>query len=84
MFRQCGQILGILTLPPKDFLEQEQKRLLNDKGLSTEEIEGLIAERNQARKEKDWARADRLRDRLNELKVSLKDTPQGTVWEIEA
>jgi cysteinyl-tRNA synthetase len=83
LFRQYGRILGILALPPQDFLEQEQKRLLNKKGLSVGEIEGLIAERNQARKEKDWVRADALRDRLNEIKVLLKDTPQGTVWQIE-
>ena len=68
MFKQYGQVLGILTLPPQDFLDQEQTRLLDQKGLSVEEIERLIAERNQARKEKDWARADVLRDRLNELK----------------
>jgi cysteinyl-tRNA synthetase len=83
LFKQYGQILGILTLPPQDFLDQEQNRLLNLKGLSVEEIERLIAERNQARKEKDWTRADVLRDRLNELKVLIKDTPQGTVWQIE-
>ncbi len=83
LFKQYGQILGILTMAPQAFLEKEQTRLLEKKGLSVEEIERLIAERNQARKEKDWARADVLRDRLNELKVLIKDTPQGTVWQIE-
>jgi cysteinyl-tRNA synthetase len=83
LFRQCGQILGILTLSPQDFFEQERTRLLIKKGLSGEEIERLIAERNQARKEKNWGRADNLRDRLNEMKVLLRDTPQGTVWQIE-
>jgi cysteinyl-tRNA synthetase len=83
LFKQYGQVLGILSLPPQDFLEQEQKRLLHKKGLSVEEIDRLIAERNQARKDKDWARADVLRDRLNEIKVLLKDTPQGTAWQIE-
>jgi cysteinyl-tRNA synthetase len=83
LFKQYGQILGILALPPQEFLEQEQARLLEKKGLSAEEIGRLIAERNQARKEKDWAKADVIRDRLIELKVLLKDTPQGTVWQIE-
>ena len=83
LFKQCGQILGILTLPARDFLEQEKRRLLDKRGLSVEEIENLIDERNKARKEKEWAKADALRDRLNEIKVLIKDTPQGTVWQME-
>ena len=83
LFKQYGQILGILSQQPQAFLDQERTRLLKKMGLSTEEIEGLIARRNEARKEKDWARADALRARLTEMKVVLKDTPQGTVWEVE-
>lgn len=45
-----------------------------------EEVEGLIAERIEARKEKNWARADEIRDRLNELNIVLEDTPQGIRW----
>ena len=82
LFKQYGQILGILTQPPREFLEQERSRLLKKMGLSAEEIEGLIARRNEARKERDWAGADALRDRLNEMKIILKDTPQGTVWQV--
>jgi hypothetical protein len=83
LIKQYGLVLGILTLSPQAFLEQERTRLLQKKGLSQEVIEGLIAERNQARQEKDWARADALRDRLTEMNVLLKDTPQGTLWQIE-
>ena len=82
LFKHYGQILGILTQSPQEFLEQERSRLLKKMGLSAEEIEGLIARRNEARKEKDWAGADALRDRLNEMKVVLKDTPQGTDWQV--
>ncbi|GAB4416763.1 MAG: cysteine--tRNA ligase [Bacteriovoracaceae bacterium] len=42
-------------------------------------IEGLIAERKSARASKDWAKADQVRDRLNELGVVVKDNPDGTV-----
>jgi cysteinyl-tRNA synthetase len=83
LLRQYGQILGILTQDPAAFLEQERKRLLDKRGLSSEVIEGLIAQRNQARKEKNWGQADQLRDQLTEMHIFLKDTPQGTVWEIE-
>jgi cysteinyl-tRNA synthetase len=83
LFRQYGQVLGILNLPAQAFLEQERSRLVEKKGLSVEEIEALIARRNEARREKDWARADALRERLTHLDVILKDTPQGTLWQME-
>ena len=44
------------------------------------EIESLVKERNDARKAKDWARADAARDKLKAMHIELEDTPQGTVW----
>lgn len=45
------------------------------------EIEALIAERQEARKNKDWATADRIRDELASRKIKLIDTPDGIKWE---
>ena len=42
-----------------------------------EEIRKLVDERQQARKDKDFARADEIRDMLRERGITLKDTPQG-------
>ena len=47
------------------------------------EIEALIAERQEARKNKDWATADRIRDELKARGIILKDTPQGVTWTME-
>lgn len=44
------------------------------------EVEALIDEREKARREKDYARADEIRDRLREKQVVLEDTPCGTRW----
>ena len=44
------------------------------------EIEALIAERTAARKEKNWARADEIRNQLTEMGIVLEDTPQGVKW----
>ncbi len=44
------------------------------------EIEALIAERTEARKTKNWARADEIRNQLTEMGVVLEDTPQGVKW----
>ena len=43
-------------------------------------IEALIEERQQARANKDWATADRIRDELKAKGIILKDTPQGVTW----
>ena len=44
------------------------------------EIEALIEERTNARKEKNWARADEIRNKLTEMGIVLEDTPQGVKW----
>ncbi|MGL9726813.1 cysteine--tRNA ligase [Enterococcus sp. DIV0756] len=49
-------------------------------GLLDEEIDQLIEERNQARKDKDFARSDEIRDQLKEQGIILEDTPQGVRW----
>ncbi len=45
-----------------------------------EEIEKLIEERQKARQEKNWAEADKIRDKLKEMNIELKDTPAGVKW----
>lgn len=62
----CG-VLGLLYNVPK-----------NDD--LAEEVEKLIAERTAARKNKDFARADAIRDQLKEMGITLEDTPQGVKW----
>ena len=47
-------------------------------------VEALIAEREAARRERDWARADALRDRLAALGIVLEDTPAGPRWKRSA
>ncbi len=46
-------------------------------------VESLIAARNTARAEKNWAEADRIRDELAAQGIILKDGPEGTTWEIK-
>lgn len=48
------------------------------------EIDALIDERNQARKDRNFARSDEIRDLLKEQGIILEDTPQGTRWRKEA
>ena len=65
----CG-VLGILYNRP------------NEQSLD-EEIEELIRQRTEARKKKDFATADRIRDELKARNIVLEDTPQGVKWSIQ-
>ena len=51
-----------------------------EKEVLDEEIDALIEERNQARKDRNFARADEIRDHLKELNIILEDTAQGIRW----
>ena len=51
--------------------------------LSAAEIEEMIARRTQAKKEKNWALADEIRDTLKSKGVIIEDTPQGVRWKLE-
>ncbi len=53
-------------------------------GVDVERIEALIAQRTQARAQKDWATADRIRDELLAMHVVVKDSKDGITWSIEA
>ena len=66
MFDTIGNVLGI--------------RIKVEAGLLDEEIEALIEERNQARKNRDFARSDEIRDQLLGMDIVLEDTRQGTRW----
>jgi cysteinyl-tRNA synthetase len=44
------------------------------------QVNALIAERNEARKQKQWARSDEIRDQLKEMGVTIEDSKDGTKW----
>ncbi|MDD3083358.1 MAG: cysteine--tRNA ligase, partial [Desulfobacterales bacterium] len=80
---KIGDILGILQEPPKQYFEKKKSRGLEKSAVDPETIENLIAERLAARKSKNWARADEIRDFLAGHNIVLEDRPEGTVWKIK-
>ncbi len=78
--RRLGEVLGIGVQDPAEYLDAQRQQGMSSGGISAEEIEGLIAERLAARKEKNFARADEIRDDLKERGIILEDSPGGTTW----
>ena len=78
----AANILGILTEEPSEFLEGIRTGGGADLGLTEQEIEALIVERADARKNKDFARADQIRNELKDKGILLEDGPTGTTWKV--
>ena len=80
--KELAAIFGLLQEEPTAYLQRRKERLLAGLNISQTEIAELIARRQQARQEKDWAAADRVRDQLLAQKIAIKDGPDGTTWEV--
>ena len=79
LLRQLGGTLGLLQRNPNEFLQSDVG--IQEDTLSAQEIEKLIEARVLAKKNKDFALADKIRADLAAQKIILKDSPQGTQWE---
>jgi len=75
---KLGATLGVLQQKPEEFLQASV-----DNDVNAEEVEGLIMARKQARVDKNWAKADEIRDKLAQLKVVVEDGADGSSWRIE-
>jgi cysteinyl-tRNA synthetase len=81
--RYLGGLLGILQDDPDTFLKGGAIAGSSTLSLSNEQIEQQIQARLEAKKNKDWSTADRIRDELKEQGIILEDVPSGTNWRRE-
>jgi cysteinyl-tRNA synthetase len=72
--KELGSLFGILNENPADFLRGD----IED--LDVAKIEALLAERQKARSDKDWGRADEIRDELNTMNIVILDSKEGASW----
>lgn len=78
LIKGFGSILGVLEESADTFLKSGGQ--VNADGLSDEDIDALILERNESKANKNYARADEIRDLLTEQGIVLEDGAEGTQW----
>jgi len=71
----AGELMGLLNSDPEAWFSGHVEG-----DVAADEIEAIIAKRNEARANKDWAAADGFRDQLSEMGVMIEDGPGGTTW----
>lgn len=73
LLKELGSILGILQQDPEVFFQAGSE-------IDAARVEQLISARNEARKNKDWSEADKIRKTLTEMGVAIEDGAEGTTW----
>jgi cysteinyl-tRNA synthetase len=76
LLKNLSGVLGLLERDPEQYLQGGSDQALDQ----MMDIDALIIQRNEAKKAKNFAVADRIRKNLAEAGVVLEDTPQGTIW----
>ncbi len=79
---KIGRTLGILRESPKAYFDKKRSQTLQEKSIDPLSVEKLVQERNAARREKNWKKADEIRTKLQDMNITLEDRPEGTVWKI--
>ncbi|MFT5387166.1 MAG: cysteinyl-tRNA synthetase [Candidatus Omnitrophota bacterium] len=81
--RDIGKLSALFQENAAAFLKSLDTILIREKNIDVALVEQLIKDRNQARADKDFTKADEYRDALVELDILLQDTADGTIWEVK-
>ncbi len=81
--KKYGSTFSLFQENAQGFLKELDLMLLRENQIEASEIDNMIEERAQARKNKDFERADELRNALLEMGIDLHDSPTGTTWEVQ-
>jgi len=81
--REVFGVLGFFKQEPEKFAQEMREKYLNKMGLEVNYITDKIAKRAEAKKEKNFELADKIRADLDEKGIILNDTVNGTTWDIK-
>ena len=76
IFKEIGSILAVFNKTLKEYFQEKQRHIHID----SKDIEKLIVQRTEARKNKDFKKGDEIRKELEKKGIILEDTPKGTMW----
>ncbi len=80
-FGRVGEALGLFAEDPKEWVQKGLgSARAEELNLSPERIEAKVSDRAEARRRRDWGRADRVREELAAQGIILEDGPEGTRW----
>jgi cysteinyl-tRNA synthetase len=79
---RIGRILGILTESPKTYFDKKRTDALKQQSLDPAGIDKMVQERTEARKSKEWEKADNIRNKLLEMNIIIEDRTDGTIWKV--
>ncbi|MBU1052455.1 MAG: cysteine--tRNA ligase [Proteobacteria bacterium] len=78
--RKMAEVIGILSEPADIYFDKKKSKLLEKKAVDPSLIDALVKERFEARKAKDWQKADQIRDKLAGMDITVEDRPEGSIW----
>ena len=80
---RCYNILGIFKEDVEELITDLRNKYVGKLGLDVSEIEKKIEERTNAKLEKNYEVADKIRNELDEKGIILNDSKEGTTWDIK-
>lgn len=80
--RENGTMMALFGEPPKEFLRSLDEMLIRQKKLDITVIENLVAQRWEAKKQKDFTKADSLRAELVNMGIDVRDAASESTWEV--
>jgi cysteinyl-tRNA synthetase len=81
--RPYSSMMSLFEEQPESFLTFLDDLFIQDRDFSRADVDKLIADRAQARADKDWDKADQVRDQLNAWGIEVFDSPEGVSWSIK-
>jgi cysteinyl-tRNA synthetase len=77
---RMGRILGIMVESPGEYMARRREMDMAANTVDPEAVEALIREREAARADRDFKKADEIRDRLKTMNIVVEDRSGGTGW----
>lgn len=81
--KEVYRILGLFEQEPENFLSETKEKYLEELNIDVNYIESQINQRAEAKKIKDFTTADEIRNNLEKQGVLVKDTREGTIWDLK-